>query len=179
MRVFSWSSLLHQFLLHFIGTETLSFGGKKLVTEGPISGAPYRREACGGGPEGLPRKILRLRVLWNDFLACEKAHAAADEAISNGLHLNGLIPKTSRIHQVLFAENKISKYVICDPPPSPPHRKLSVQPFTTVKFSAWPLHCCLKYKWHIPISEPTECAGSWRKCGKRKIPMHLFKALSR
>ena len=23
------------------------------------------------GPEGIPRKILRLRVLWNDFLACE------------------------------------------------------------------------------------------------------------
>ena len=46
--------------------------GKMLVAEGPITGAPYRHKACGGGPEFLLQEILRLRVLWNDFVASER-----------------------------------------------------------------------------------------------------------
>ena len=69
-----------------------------LVAEGSIMGAPYRREACGGGGGPL-RKILKLGGLWNDFLASlEKAHAAAVEAVSNGLH--PITPKTSPIQQI-------------------------------------------------------------------------------
>ena len=72
MHVFSLLSLPHQFPLHFIGKETLIFRGKKLVAEGPTTGAPHRREAGGGGPEGLLQEMLRLRVLWNDFVASER-----------------------------------------------------------------------------------------------------------
>ena len=78
-------------------------GAKSWGPKGPIAGAPVWHEACGGGPEGFPRKILKSGVLRNDFLTSGK-----EEFQMVYIPISELVEYT----RSFFAENMISKYVI-------------------------------------------------------------------
>ena len=52
-----------------------------LMAERQNTGAPYRRETYGGDSGGLPRKIIKLRALWNKFLASESREVVIEHFI--------------------------------------------------------------------------------------------------